>query len=355
MPKIKKTEIIIQEAISSQNNWREHKSRIAKNNLKTAKKSDNSEKSKRSKLRAYWFPIVCILAVIFVAIWTLIPKSTTNTITIAPNAEIPESVKREIPKSDATPMFDIVRIEKDGFVIVAGRGAPAHNISVSVNGKIQTTQKTNARGEFAWAPKNAFKPGNYTLRLVDVKSGKKSENDVFIFISERGFENSLSLLMTENGSKILQAPTLMDGDLTVSQIDYLNTGRLVITGNGLPRLRVSLSLNNRVLGWTRVSDYKHFGMGADVEKLEPGKRYTIKIRLHDGDGNVVSEIRHRFKMPKATGQEDTYYTVRRGDSLWVIARNFLRRGVLFSIISDANKIENPDLIFPKQKLKIPVK
>ena len=59
-------------------------------------------------------------------------------------------------------------------------------------------------------------------------------------------------------------------------------------------------------------------------------------------------------MPKMTGDDDTYYTVRRGDCLWIIARNFLRRGVLFSIIADRNNIENPNLIYPNQNLQIPV-
>ena len=56
-----------------------------------------------------------------------------------------------------------------------------------------------------------------------------------------------------------------------------------------------------------------------------------------------------------TGDEDTFYTVRRGDCLWIIARNFLRRGILFTMIADRNHIANPDLIFPNQLLQIPLK
>ena len=61
-----------------------------------------------------------------------------------------------------------------------------------------------------------------------------------------------------------------------------------------------------------------------------------------------------FFMPEMTGEDDTYYTVRRGDCLWIIARNFMRRGILFSIIAERNNIKNPDLIFPQQRLQIPV-
>ena len=75
--------------------------------------------------------------------------------------------------------------------------------------------------------------------------------------------------------------------------------------------------------------------------------------MHDGDGRTISEVNRNFTMPEMTGDDDTYYTVRRGDCLWIIARNFLRRGVLFSIIADRNNIENPNLIFPEQTLQIP--
>ena len=147
---------------------------------------------------------------------------------------------------------------------------------------------------------------------------------------------------------------LQDGDLTVQKIDYLSSGRIVVTGDALPRLRVSMALDGKYVGFARVSDHKHFGLGADVGELESGKEYKLAVRLHDGDGRTVATLNHDFVMPEMTGDDDTFYTVRRGDCLWIIARNFLRRGLLFSIIAERNDIKNPDLIFPKQKLQIPV-
>ena len=161
--------------------------------------------------------------------------------------------------------------------------------------------------------------------------------------------------MTKDCSTVIRAPSsLKDGEVSVSKIDYLDTGRIVITGDALPRLRVSLALDGKYLGFARASDHKHFGLGADVGELETGREYELAVRLHDGDGRTVATIMHKFTMPEMTGDDDTYYTVRRGDCLWVIARNFMRRGVLFSIIAERNNISNPDLIFPKQKLQIPV-
>jgi nucleoid-associated protein YgaU len=56
-----------------------------------------------------------------------------------------------------------------------------------------------------------------------------------------------------------------------------------------------------------------------------------------------------------TKADETFYVVRRDDCLWVIARNFLGRGIQFSIIAAENNIKNPDLIYPNQKFKIPIK
>ena len=117
---------------------------------------------------------------------------------------------------------------------------------------------------------------------------------------------------------------------------------------------MSLTLNDKYLGFARVSDHKHFGLGADVGELKSGEKYEMMVRLHDGDGKTIANVKHEFTMPEMTGDDDTYYTVRRGDCLWIIARNFMRRGILFSIIAERNGITNPDLIHPKQLLQIPV-
>ena len=237
--------------------------------------------------------------------------------------------------------------------MVAGRNAPSSNVSIIVNKKVVATERTNAEGEFVYLPQTAYKPGNYMISLVDADSNVKSHDSVFVYVSERGYKNSVSLLMTKNGSKVLQAPKLEEGDLVVSKIDYLNTGRLVVTGRAIPRLRVSLSLNDKYIGFSRVSDYKNFGMGVDIEKLTPGETYTLTIRLHDTHGTTISTVKHTFVMPEMTGDDNTFYTVRRGDCLWIIARNFLRRGVLFTIIAERNDIKNPNMIFPNQLLQIP--
>lgn len=356
------TDDLIDNAISKQNDWLENRRAYTRSFLKkfnafTEEKQqtkDTKKDNKKSKvLKNYWFPILCALIVVFIAIWvSFIRVNHTPKFVLVP--EVPVQVTK--PRNEIkVPEFDIVRIEKDGGIVIAGRWLANNTISVMVNGRIIATQGTNPYGEFVYAPQHKWNAGNYTIALVGGEPEVKSSEKVFVYISENGPENSVSLLMTKDGSTLLQMPTVLnDNDLTVSKIDYLSSGRIVVTGDGMPRLRVSLSLNDEYIGFARVSDHKHFGLGADVGELKTGQEYSLTIRMHDGDGRTVSSVTQKFTMPEMTGDDDTYYTVRRGDCLWIIARNFMRRGILFSIIADRNNIKNPDLIFPQQRLQIPV-
>ena len=369
------TDEIINDAIGRQQSWLNNRRNFTRDFLrrfnvfrsdetvvvnKTTTVSDNtSDDENKSVWRAYWFPIMCALLVVLIALIVIFAKVNAPVKVVVP--KVPEPIIKPINIGKTTkrvvsgPEFDLVRIEESGRIVIAGRTVSESSVSIVINKKLVATEHTNADGEFVYSPVSVLKPGNYVISLIDVDNDKKSLDKVFVYISERGYKNSVSLLMTQNGSKIMQSPELLDGDLVVSKIDYLNTGRVVVTGKALPRLRVSLTLNDKYLGFARVSDYKNFGLGADVGQLTPGKQYKMNIRLHDGEGNTIANVEHNFTMPEMTGEDDTFYTVRRGDCLWIIARNFLRKGVLFSIIAERNNIKNPNLIFPEQVLKIPVK
>ena len=364
------TDELINDAVNRQQDWLENRRAFTRKFLqrfnvfkkpeqepvvKTKKTSVKEESRNRTILHNFWFPIVCALLVVLIAVFVMLFRINAPVKVIAPS--VPEPIVRNVKNTEkhTTPSFDLVRIEKSGNIIIAGRNVRESNISIVINKKIVATEHTNKDGEFVYAPNEVLKPGNYVISLIDTDKNVKSADSVFVYVSEHGYKNSISLLMTKNGSKIMQAPELMDGDLVVSKIDYLDNGRMIVTGKALPRLRVSLSLNDKYIGFARVSDYKNFGLGADIGKLESGKEYKLNIRLHDGEGTTIANVEHQFVMPEMTGDDNTFYTVRRGDCLWIIARNFLRRGILFTMIAERNTIENPDLIYPEQLLQIPTK
>ena len=362
------TKDLISESVDRQQAWKNNRRAFTSRFLrkfnvfaapKKVEKTPLKYDENQGTLRAYWFPILCALIVIAIAIFVMCFKINAPVKVITP--KVPEPIIRTVETQKTSeklvenikPSFDIVRIEKNGQIVIAGRGAENSNISIIMNDQVVATERADKRGEFVYAPTSALKSGNYTISLIDADNDVKSADNVFVYVAEN-YKNSVSLLMNENGSKIIQSPAASNDILTVSKIDYLDTGRIVVTGRALPRLRVSLTLNNKYLGFARVSDYKNYGLGVDVDKLIPGKKYALVVRLHDTNGATIATKKQEFVMPESTECKDTYYTVRRGESLWVISRNFLRRGVLFSIIADCNNIKNPDLIFPKQVLYIPV-
>ena len=61
------------------------------------------------------------------------------------------------------------------------------------------------------------------------------------------------------------------------------------------------------------------------------------------------------KKKEVNPSNNGYYTVKKGDTLWAIAKKYYSKGSLYTKIFDANKdkIKNPNLIYPGQRLVIP--
>ena len=75
-----------------------------------------------------------------------------------------------------------------------------------------------------------------------------------------------------------------------------------------------------------------------------------------GNALGISEVQaEEVSAPEQTS-EVQFYEIQKGDSLWKIAQNFYGNGNDYPKIFDANKevIKDPDLIFPGQKIRIPM-
>ncbi|MEM7358037.1 MAG: peptidoglycan-binding protein LysM [Pseudomonadota bacterium] len=68
----------------------------------------------------------------------------------------------------------------------------------------------------------------------------------------------------------------------------------------------------------------------------------------NGDGLTAPD-------PEPEAPEPEYYVIESGDTLWGIAAKFLGNGSKYPEIFEANRevIEDPDKIFPGQKIRIP--
>ena len=130
------TDDMIDDAIAQQNDWLENRRWYArrflkklnifarpkpqKQNVETKPARAVEDKKTRHNsgvLRSYWFPILCAILILLIVIWVLfIRTSTPQRVVIVP--VVSDGVVQIISENDA-PAFDIVRIERDGNIVVA--------------------------------------------------------------------------------------------------------------------------------------------------------------------------------------------------------------------------------------------
>jgi LysM repeat protein len=80
-----------------------------------------------------------------------------------------------------------------------------------------------------------------------------------------------------------------------------------------------------------------------------------KVILMAGNALGIEEVRADDVISPAQTIEVEYYEIKKGDSLWKIAKTMYGNGNDYPKIFEANKevIKDPDLIFPGQMIRIP--
>ena len=92
------------------------------------------------------------------------------------------------------------------------------------------------------------------------------------------------------------------------------------------------------------------GQAASAEALE--KAVLIAGNVQGVSGVSADQV----QAPPQTGQIE-YYVIQRGDTLSAIAKKFLGKASAYPKIFEANRevIKDPDLIYPGQKIRIPLR
>lgn len=117
-----------------------------------------------------------------------------------------------------------------------------------------------------------------------------------------------------------------------------------------------------------------------IEQANPGVD-NLKVEVKDGVATIKGDAKSPDALEKAIlmagnamgieevkaddatvagqqaqlGGDDEFYIIEKGDSLWKIADKAYGNGAKYTAIFDANRevIEDPDKIFPGQKIRIP--
>lgn len=282
--------------------------------------------------------------------------------------------------TDGAPSFDVVRVERDGSSVMAGRARPNSEVVVTRNGEEVARGRADGRGEFVLLPEQALPPGDYALELEATTADgvtQTGDNVVVLSVPETGAateaagsaqpEGEAGPLVvqlpaeTAGAARVLQvpeaAPTEVTGGLWLEAIDYDAAGRLVISGQGLPGGRIVVYLDNTLLSEAAVGEDGLWRV-TPGEAVAPGL-YTLRVDQLDAAGAVTARVESPFARAAFESADlpadERFVVIQPGNNLWTIASRTYGAGPRYTVIFEANadQIRDPDLIYPGQIFVLP--
>nr|WP_278514691.1 Ig-like domain-containing protein [Brucella anthropi] len=342
---------------------------------------------------------------------------------VAANDAKPQGVQSEEPAKQAdaapaeqaskTPVFDLLRVEPDGSVVIAGKSLPNADVEVVAGATVVGKAKAGANGDFAIVLDNPLKAGDHQLVLrstgadnnvatsaqtaiVSVPETKSGQ--VLALVEEPG---QASRLITkpetaekpqDNAEANPEAATKTDKpeakpaqDLPIAIEAVEIEGQAVfVAGKAKGGNRVIVHANDTLLGASLISPDGRF-LVQSKQPLSVGD-YIIRADLLDNANQVLATARVPFRREagenvsavasdtdgqtaaasEAIGDAaassatplqkvDGSVIIRRGDNLWTISKRAYGKGTRYTTIYLANRdqIRNPDLIWPGQVFNMP--
>ena len=327
---------------------------------------------------------------------------------LSPEVEIKQEA--EAPQA-ALPEFHVLRVEPDGSVVIAGNAPPDTDVEILSQTEVIAKAKAGPSGDFAIVLDNPLKPGTYEMliRATDKEGETYDSADVGVINIPENAEEGATVLVAKAGeaTRVLQKPepesvpdpvaevakvepepeaapqaeTALEPELAPVLIEAadIEDGKIFIAGTGEPGLAVNVYMGNKLLGAAKVNENGAF-LYEGLWELDAGK-YSIRADMLDANRTeVVSRaevsLLHEPQVaepvqvasteepevepvaeeePKKQIRTGTAVIIRKGDSLWQVARRNYGEGIRYTTIFEANRdqIRDPDLIYPGQVFKVP--
>ena len=275
-----------------------------------------------------------------------------------------DNIKPEITSSSLEPTFDVVNVDKEGQLIIAGRAGKNQLVQIYNGDELLGEVTTNQFGEFVFMPDEKLVPGAYDLNLVS--EGKKSIDSVSIIVPENqnivaGSSTANDVIVTVNKpdgtiKKVLQGASNSNqaNNLSFDSLSYSDKGSLNLSGKAKPGSKIDIYIGKNLVG-TAYADEDGFWNIILDKPVKPGD-YILRFNEIQ-DEKVIASLETPIRQSDLTKVDisDNAILVQPGNSLWRISRRFYGEGILYTLIFKANqnKIDNPDLIYPGQIFEVP--
>jgi nucleoid-associated protein YgaU len=263
------------------------------------------------------------------------------------------------------PSFDIVRIDPGGQTVIAGRAAPDAQVRVMLDGGTLIGEaRADWRGEWAIAPAAPLAPGDHqlTLEATGAAAGVvlRSNETVAVTVAPPGGAGPAVAVLLPNdpgrAARLLQQPepTGAASALSLDTAEIVGSDRLLLSGHAAPGARLRLFAGDGLLTTLTADAQGRWTASA----RRPAAAGSIELRIDQlaADGSLAQRVTRPFAPPAAMAALDGQsYTVRRGDTLWWIARQIYGQGPRYTVIYLANReqIHDPNRIQPGLQVKLP--
>jgi len=308
-----------------------------------------------------------IAAVILAIILALFLFSGDDDVTEVVDTEVSDEREVSAPADELTqgtvPTFDIVRVERDGMAVIAGRAAPGSEVTLKRNGTTVMVTKADGRGEWVVVLDQPLAPGDIQLTLsARNPDGTDTESVQSVSVSvpdESGGQALVVLAEPGKASRVLQGPGVPSdaGSLVLEAVDYDENGNVIVSGTSDAGATVRIYLNDKLIGDSVADGDGHWELrpGGSVA---PGT-YAMRIDQLDVNGQVAARVEVPFERGVADEVRrqiaEGQVVIQPGNNLWNIARQIYGTGHRFTTIYQANRdqIRDPNLIYPGQVLTTP--
>lgn len=276
-----------------------------------------------------------------------------------------ETAAAPIIADDPTgPSFDIVRIDRTGTAVIAGRANAGLEVILNANGEEVARETADDRGEWVIIIDEPLPPGTteFSLDMV-TPDGRlvRAAQTVLVQVPDNGAEPLVILGEPGGPSRVLQGLTEDNGmPFALIAVDYDELGAVIFSGRAEAGSTVRIFITGRgereLLGETRTGEDGRWSM-TSTRTLAPGV-YTLQLDQLDADGRVTAVLSLPFERasPEALANAgERTVVVQPGNSLWRIARRVYGSGWQYTVIYEANdgQIRDPDLIYPGQVFDLP--
>jgi len=293
------------------------------------------------------------------------------------------------------PSFDLVRVDPDGNMVIAGKGANGATIEI-LDGDVSIgIVEADDRGEWVFIPKTRLAPGSRILILRDITNPTKvieSENAVVLVIPAVGkniaglegkVDNTpLAMVVPRNeakniASRLIQMPVTNKPEivsdikigrvtnnkeskiekpaLILKMVDYNDSGMVIFSGFSQENSILQVYIDNLLVGVVTADSNGAWNLKLK-DNLKPGK-YIIRVDQVSSSGTVLDRIKLPFvRVPVIDAKkEKNSVVIQPGNSLWRIAARVYGSGFRYTEIyeANANQIGDPNLIYPGQIFKLP--